>query len=387
MPSQHALSSSHIRSQVSRLTLSQRRRRETPPDRLRRWLRVKRFDSFTSAPGLVRIAWIAFLIACGGPSTAARAEDVPTAEAIRSAVAKSLPLLEQGAKGSLEQRKQCFTCHNQGLPIQALTVARLRGFKIDEEHLQTQLEFTANFLGRNKANYLLGKGQGGQIDTAGYALWALDNGGWKPDETTAAVAEYFLLFQKEDEHWAPQSRRPPTEQSPFTSSFLALRALQVYGTQEQHERIEARTTRVRKWLLETTPTDTEDRVFRLRALHLLGVPPDVIQQATQELQKTQREDGGWNQLQDLPSDPYATGSTLVALHLAGAVPVSDPTFRKGLGYLISTQQADGSWHVTTRSKPFQTYFESGYPHGKDQFISISAAGWSTTALALSLPPK
>jgi len=46
---------------------------------------------------------------------------------------------------------------------------------------------------------------------------------------------------------------------------------------------------------------------------------------------------------------------------------------------------DGSWHVPTRSTPIQTYYESGYPHGEDQFISITAAGWATTALALALP--
>ncbi|MFM6026129.1 MAG: hypothetical protein ACKPER_24985 [Dolichospermum sp.] len=42
--------------------------------------------------------------------------------------------------------------------------------------------------------------------------------------------------------------------------------------------------------------------------------------------------------------------------------------------------------MTSRSKPIQSYFESGYPHGTNQFISISAAGWATTALALVLPP-
>jgi hypothetical protein len=41
--------------------------------------------------------------------------------------------------------------------------------------------------------------------------------------------------------------------------------------------------------------------------------------------------------------------------------------------------------VKTRSKPIQTYYESGYPHGADQFISITAAGWATTAFALALP--
>jgi hypothetical protein len=52
--------------------------------------------------------------------------------------------------------------------------------------------------------------------------------------------------------------------------------------------------------------------------------------------------------------------------------------------LLKTQQADGTWHVVTRSKPIQTYFETGFPHGKDQFISSAATGWAATALALAI---
>lgn len=309
----------------------------------------------------------------------------PTAETIRAAVAKSLPLLEKGAQGSLEKRKQCFTCHNQALPIQALTVARRRGFKIDEEHLKSQLQHTADFLGRNKEDYLEGKGQGGQIDTAGYALWALDNGGWKPDEITGAVAEYLLQFQKDRDYWRPQSRRPPTEQSYFTSSYVALRGLKVYGSPEQKDRIEARFAQVRQWLIATAATDTEDRVFRLRALHIAGAPEEDIRLATEELLKSQHADGGWSQLSDQTSDPYATGTALVALHQTGRLAADAPAYQTGLGYLISAQLEDGSWHVKTRSKPIQSFYDSGYPHEKDQFISIAAAGWSTTALALALP--
>ena len=283
----------------------------------------------------------------------------PTNESLRSAIEKSLPLLEKGAKGSLAERKQCFTCHNQGLPIQALTTARTRGFKIDDEHLKTQIQFTADFLNKNRDNYLLGKGQGGQVDTAGYALWALDHGGRKPDELTLAVAEFFLLFQQDKPHWQPQSRRPPSEQSQFTSTYLALRGLKTYGTAEQRERIDARILQVRKWLIETMPHDTEDRVFRLRALHLVDAPSEELQKARDVLQKLQHEDGGWSQLPDLKSDAYATGSVLVALHQSGGVPVDDAGYRKGLGFLLSNQLEDGSWHVTSRSDPFQTYFESG----------------------------
>lgn len=340
--------------------------------------------------------WLVSLLLCADPAavaalspdnaTVVRAEaSSPSPEEIRTAIVKSLPLLEKGAKGSMEQRKQCFNCHNQGLPIMALAMARSRGFEIDDEHLQAQLQFTASFLGRNKEKYREGNGQGGQVDTAGYALWTLDNGGWKPDDTTAAVAEYLLLRQKDSEHYRPESRRPPSEQSLFTSSYVALRGLKVFGLPDQKERIDARVAQVREWLLKTKAEDTEDRVFRLRALALIEAPQTEVRQAAQDLQQTQRDDGGWAQLADMDSDAYATGSALVALHQAGGMAADDPVYRKGLSYLLATQKEDGSWHVKSRSKPFQTYFESGYPHGKDQFISSAAAGWATTALALALP--
>ena len=334
----------------------------------------------------IRFEWVGLIVwMVAANSAVVQAEDGPDPTAIKAAVAKSLPLLEKGAKGSMEQRKQCFTCHNQGLTVMALVTAQSRGIAIDAEHLQSQLKFTADFLGKNKQKYLEGKGQGGQTDTAGYALWTLDNGGWKPDETTAAVAEYFLQWQSDSDHWRPQSRRPPTEQSLFTSSYVALRGLKVFGTPDQKDRIDRRIEQVRQWLLKTNSVDTEDRVFRLRALQLIAAPDEEVRRAATELSQTQRDDGGWAQLADLSSDPYATGSALVALHQAGGLATTDAAYRKGLSYLISTQQEDGSWHVTTRSKPIQTYFESGYPHGKDQFISIAAASWSATALALALP--
>ena len=61
-------------------------------------------------------------------------------------------------------------------------------------------------------------------------------GGWKPDETTAAVTEYLLLRHKDQDHWQNTSNRPPTEASPFTTSYVALRGLSAFGTPEQQER-------------------------------------------------------------------------------------------------------------------------------------------------------
>ena len=328
---------------------------------------------------------LAFLLALSGYTLTAVSGDVASAAAIRAAIAKSLPLLEGAAKGSMAKRKQCFTCHNQGLPIMALTAARERGFAIDEENYRSQIQFTFDFLAKNRTNYLAGRGQGGQALTAGYALWTLGLGGWKPDTLTDAVAEYLLKFQSDSEHWRVVSQRPPSELSHFTVSYVALRGLNQFGTGEQKDRIVRRKDQLRTWMLKTPAKDTEDRAFRIWGLRAVDAAPEELRRASRELIETQRDDGGWAQLAEMTSDAYATGTALVALHLAGGLPPSDPAYHRGLQWLLTAQLDDGSWHVRTRSEPIQTYYESGYPHGSDQFISITAAGWSTTALAFALP--
>jgi hypothetical protein len=55
-----------------------------------------------------------------------------------------------------------------------------------------------------------------------------------------------------------------------------------------------------------------------------------------------------------------------------------------VAFLLKTQQPDGSWLVETRSKPIQKFFDNGDPHGKSQFISITATGWAVAALATTL---
>jgi hypothetical protein len=91
----------------------------------------------------------------------ASAEDgAPSTGAIRAAVAKALTLLEKGARGSMEKRKQCFTCHNQGMPIMALTTARDRGFAIDAENLRQQVKFTADFVERTAPTISRAKDRG-----------------------------------------------------------------------------------------------------------------------------------------------------------------------------------------------------------------------------------
>jgi hypothetical protein len=322
---------------------------------------------------------VVFLIAVGAARPAEPAD-------VKAAVARALPLLKKGAEGHVAQRT-CFACHNQAIPIFALTTARARGFPFADDDLKKQLDFIAAFLAKNRNEYREGKGQGGQVDTAGYALLTLAAGGWKADGTTEAVAEYLLLRDKDNDHWKATSNRPPSEASDFTTTALALRALRAWATLAQEGRVAKRTEAARAWLLKAEPKDTEDRVCRLWGLHAAGTKEKELHGTADQLAKAQRKDGGWSQTDALESDAYATGSALVALHQAGGMATTDPVYRRGLAFLMKTQGEDGSWLVKSRSKPFQTYFESGFPHGKDQFISMAASAWATTALADALPPS
>ena len=319
------------------------------------------------------------VVAAGlGAESAGAAETEPAQ--IRAAVKKALPLIEKSA-GEYVRQKQCFSCHHQALPMLAMVTARKRGFEIDEKELAGQVKFTAESLGRSREAYREGRGQGGQATTAGYGLWALELGGRKGDETTSAVVEYLVGWQKELGHYRPQTKRPPSEGSEFTPTYVALRGMRSFGGAEQKERIAERMETIRRWVQETPGRDTEDRVFRLWALRLAGVEGEKLEAAKQELVETQRDDGGWAQTEEMESDAYATGSALFVLQEAGGVAVSDPVYQRGMAYLVRSQQTDGSWLVKTRSRPVQTYFESGFPHGKDQFISMMATSWATAALA------
>ena len=100
----------------------------------------------------------------------------------------------------------------------------------------------------------------------------------------------------------------------------------------------------------------------------------------------QHGDGGWSQLPTLASDAYATGQALYALTVAGTIAPTDPRYRKGIDFLLRTQAADGTWHVQSRSIWLQPYFESGFPYGRDQFISVAGTAWASMALSTAAAP-
>ena len=124
-------------------------------------------------------------------------------------------------------------------------------------------------------------------------------------------------------------------------------------------------------------------MFKLLGLIWSGAPAHEIAKEKTALIGLQRRDGGWGQMPTLDADAYATGQALYALHAAGMAPRAT-TYQKGADYLLRTQLDDGTWFVRTRAFGIQPYFETGFPHGRSQFISTTATAWAAIALAYTL---
>jgi hypothetical protein len=124
--------------------------------------------------------------------------------------------------------------------------------------------------------------------------------------------------------------------------------------------------------------------MRVLGLVWSGAPEEMIRTAAEALAAEQRADGGWGQLATLETDAYATGQALVALRYAG-VNEADARYRRGVGFLLRTQFVDGSWLVRSRAYPVQPPKGSGFPHGRDQWISAAGTSWAAMALSFALP--
>ena len=174
------------------------------------------------------------------------------------------------------------------------------------------------------------------------------------------------------------------ESSDIEVTAMSLRAMQIYAPPTRRAEYQPAIARAAAWIAKAKPMVNEDHVFQVLGLHWGGAGADAIQGAARALVAQQRADGGWAQLPTLESDAYATGQALVALVESGALGISDPIYTRGAAFLLKTQFADGSWFVRSRSLPIQPHFESGFPFGRDQFISAAGTNWAAMALALGV---
>ena len=335
------------------------------------------------------VLW-ALLAAAGTASAAGAGEDAARAARagrIKDAAARNLALFQASQKHWFEVQR-CDSCHHQYQPALAYRAAREHGIPFDEAIARADAAKAFTYADLDKAvqySWIIEPA----VDDA-YRLVAAEAAGVRPNLATAVMARILTSRQNAAGDWPSHRQRPPSSYSNVTFTALGVRAIQLYSHPTQKTRVARHVVRARDWLLSHTPVDTEERTYQLLGLKWAGADRALLEKAARALARTQEADGGWSSLDGRVSDAYSTGQALVALHDAGGMPASDAAWQRGIDYLLKTQAADGSWHVTTRLYPpaplSPPYFESGLPYGHDQFLSAQGGAWAVMALATALGP-
>ena len=302
----------------------------------------------------------------------------------RKAIATALPPLYKGGR-EFFKRSGCASCHHNILPAIAFSEVRAKDIELNQQDVQQNyLQLTA-WLNGNREGLWQDIPIPGAETTAGYLLWGLKASGHGRDRATDALVHYLAESQELDGGWQVRADRPPIESGRVTPTAIAIRALRAYPIPGHKAEFDRRIRRASKWLADYHARTGEEKAMRLLGMIWAGAEARLVQAAASKLAPEQRADGGWAQLESLSSDAYATGQALYALHMAEHL--TPNSLDKGVRFLLDTQLADGSWRVRSRAYPLRTkYFDTGFPHGRDQWISAAATSWACIGLTLAVAP-
>ena len=334
-----------------------------------------------------RTPLVALLKRVGAPSgaTPAAIELRPSPVDLSEALRRGVAIMQTTSGGQFFARGGCSACHAQNIMDVIAPAARARGIHLDEQE-------TARRLAVMKSRFaawptLLERlDSGGSPDTPAYTFAALAAGDYSADRMTDALVVNVAGQQMSNGSWhVGRGARPPIQDGDIFRTALLAHALTVYAPPALALEMNNRIARARRWLETAAAITNQDQAMRLLGLVWTGADSRMVGDAVTALLVGQRPDGGWAQRDELASDAYATGLSLYALATAREAPQT-PALQRGIKFLLSTQQSDGSWYVRSRAPKIQPYFESGFPYGHDQWISQMATGWATAALALAADP-
>jgi ankyrin repeat protein len=329
----------------------------------------------------------AFLRANGGRTAAVIASapaPVTTARSAPDAITRAVARL-QPVGPAFNNRTKCNSCHNQNIPGIAISAAQRRGITIDTSLAGHSMEATTRQWNNRREAVLLGDSNGGGFQANGlYTLLEMAEAHAPATLNSDAIVIGLASHQASDGSFALVTDiRPPLTGSTVTATAMGIRALREYAPAGRRAEMHARAAKAVAYLRTTQPRDTQEQVFKMLGLLWGGATEADVTRERAALVALQRADGGWAQLPSMQPDAYASGQALWALHQAGMTPTT-ATYRKGADYLLKTQLEDGTWFVRTRAFGFQPYFETGFPHGKSQFISTVATSWASLALTATL---
>lgn len=297
----------------------------------------------------------------------------------------------QGESAAWLKSRQCAACHHAGMPLWALSEAKRQGYSIDDRYLSETFE---SLLG-NQAKLMSSRvfpnpadppdprpqGRGLNMGLPFLAVAARSLPRLEPGqkESLELIAGEIIKKQQPDGSWEffGTLRRPPINESQTTDAVWILLALAGEVGVDAPEANRAALAKATAWFDVAASSELhQEKALMVLWGSRVGKPIEALQPTINELFALQRADGGWSQTVPMPnSDAFATGQTLYVLSLAG-YSAEQPAIQRGIDFLVSTQQANGSWLMTSRSSP------DGSPGSAKLLtpITCGASSWAVLSL-------
>ncbi len=300
--------------------------------------------------------------------------------AISLAIDKGIRLLQPSDRLFLENAGTCHSCHHQDLTAISMFRAKEKGFTINDTIYQETIKSIIATVNTRRATNTQFNDPVAIVMSGSYATWALSEVNYPASRSLELLARNLMQRQTANGSWVSPNPRPPLEYYAFTATALVVKAINDYIPGNLKEEGAKKIARARTWMENEIPEANEEKVFQLLGLHWAGGNKEILHKQALKLVAAQRPDGGWSQLDSLPTDAYATGQSLYALVETGQIKTTDPAYLKGIAFLLKNQYPDGSWRVISRSFPSVPFVETGFPEGDHQFISAAASNWALLAL-------
>lgn len=339
------------------------------------------------------------------------AETALDKSAVHQAVGKSIVWLERDMQAWREEHG-CAACHHGPMYLWSVSVAKRQGYSINESQLR---EYTSWLLTDDEARIFLRSapvvpdmttlanasdrmsaammGHRNLSQPTIYLTHALNafpddeplkKPGWQK------VIDHLASAQNDDGSFAGRNAWRPIFNTPQILTRFVVAGIRDDAASPPTEAVPEKQATVLKQAEAFLASEIPDETHQGLVLRLLSEPmhrsppsnadrPDGVAKLIIRLTQLQRPDGGWSQTDDRESDAFATGQTLTALHRAG-VSSSDAAIRRGIDYLVRTQQPDGTWPMTSRPNP-----ETGKPAELLNPITYAATAWATLGLTNCVP--
>ncbi|HVX64267.1 MAG TPA: hypothetical protein VHC19_26835 [Pirellulales bacterium] len=324
-------------------------------------------------------AYVVFLGAAPG-----QGETAASATPLEKAVERGLKFLaDDAAKWRTDH--ECATCHHGAMTVWAFSEAVQRGIPIQAEQAAEMSSWT-------KTQFWKGIDQPRDprpgwnlvklptIYLAVLAQQTPEQGVLSRDEVAQAAA-HIARHQEADGFWStppPRNGPPPVFESPEVLTLWACAAL---DPRDPNPTVRESRENAARWLNKAPRgEDLQAALLRLLIDVRLEQPPDAIQPQIDKIFQRQQADGGWGQVKDLASDAFATGQALFILNQTG-IKSDRPEIEWAVAFLVSHQNENGSWPMTSRAQPGEKPFTNPVP------ITYFGSAWATIGLLRCLPEQ